>query len=139
MNKLTKIINLQEITDEGILRIAEVGKHINFPINRFYIISDVINDAIRGKHAHHSNYQALFLLKGRITIMLTDGINKELTSLETAGTGILLEPMIWHEMSNFTPDTILLVVASEQFNEADYIRNFNEFSLLMERQNDNNE
>lgn len=139
MNNLVKLISLKEISDEGTLRIGQSGVHIPFLIKRFYIISNIEGNAVRGKHAHFKNTQALFLLRGKVTMLLSDGKISETVRMENEGQGILLEPMIWHEMSEFSSDTILMVVASEEFVEEDYIRDYKYFLALTKGTHDSNE
>src|SRR5690606_36689983 len=87
-------------------------------------------DAVRGFHAHKKNRQMLFCIQGSITILLDDGNIKENVVLDKPNHGIYLDKMIWHEMKDFHPDTILLVLASEYFEEKDYVRNYQEFLKL---------
>lgn len=129
-NSLIKLIEIPEIYDEGQLYFAEVNKHIPFTINRFYLISNVVDRAVRGKHAHRKTKQVLFCVSGSITLILDDGQQKEAITLKKPNIGIFLDTMLWHEMVAFRRNTILLVVASELFDEADYIRNYSEYLQL---------
>lgn len=128
--KLSHIIEIPKIQDEGFLCFAEEQKHIPFPIKRFYYIFDVNDDAIRGKHAHKETEQILFCLRGSIKIVLDNGKEKEEVILTEPNQGIFLGKMMWHDMVNFQKDTLLLVVASDIYRESDYIRNYNDFISL---------
>ncbi len=125
--KLSQIITIPEIIDEGYVSVMEGGTHIPFAIKRIYYIHDVIQNAVRGKHAHKKTKQVLFCIQGSITIILDNGHDKEAITLNKPNQGIYLDTMMWHEMVAFKKGTILLVVASEMFDEADYIRNYTEF------------
>lgn len=129
--QLSFIHHIPEVLDEGYLHFAEALKHIPFPIRRFYLISKVQDQAVRGFHAHRRNKQMLFCIQGSITIVLDNGHAKEEVILSSPTQGIFLDVMMWHEMKDFQPDTILLVVASEPFEEADYIREYQDFLHLV--------
>ena len=128
--KLSHIIEIPKIQDEGFLCFAEEDKHIPFPIKRFYYIFDVNDGAIRGKHAHKENLQILFCLRGSIKIILDNGKEKEEVILNEPNQGIFLDKMMWHDMTDFKKDTLLLVVANDVYNESDYIRDYATFLSL---------
>lgn len=128
-----KRITLQSIYDEGSLHIGELKKHIDFEIQRFYIIKDVVSGAVRGHHAHYATQQCLFCISGSATIILDNGKSREHIALTHPNQGLYLDPLIWHEMTDFTPDTVLLVIASLPYQEEDYIRNYQEFKNLNKR------
>lgn len=134
LNKLktniSEIIEIPEIDDEGKLSFAEAKRSLPFAMKRFYLIYDVKNQAIRGKHAHKKTDQVLFCLRGSITIVLDNGVNREEVVLSKPNKGILLPRMLWHEMKDFTRETMLLVAASEYFDEKDYIRDYETFVSL---------
>lgn len=129
--RLSRIIEIPKIRDEGFLCFAESEKHIPFPIKRFYYIFDVDDGAIRGKHAHKETQQILFCLRGKIKIILDNGKEKEEVILTEPNQGIFLDKMMWHDMVDFQKDTLLLIVASDFYNESDYIRDYNDFILLI--------
>ena len=120
--KLSHIVEIPKIEDEGYLCFMEKDSQISFDIKRVYFIYDAINNAVRGKHAHKKTKQILFCIKGSITIILDNGSEKETIRLDETNKGIYLDAMMWHEMVEFTKDTVLLVLASEKFDENDYIR-----------------
>src|SRR3989344_686063 len=122
--KLSHIIEIPKIEDEGFLCFMEEGNQIPFKIKRIYYIHDAFDYAIRGKHAHKKNKQILFCIKGSITIKLDNGNEKEFIKLSESNKGIYLDTMMWHEMLDFNKDTVLLVLASEKFDENDYIRDY---------------
>ncbi len=128
--KLSYIIDIPVIVDEGKLMFAEIEKHIPFAIKRFYFISDIIPGAIRGKHAHKKTKQMLFCIRGSITMTLDNGKERESFKLDKPESGVFLDTMMWHEMTDFSSDSLLLVVASDPYVEEDYIRDYKTFIQL---------
>lgn len=125
--KLSHIIEIPKIKDEGYLCFMEENNHIPFEIKRIYYIFDVIKNAVRGRHTHKETKQALFCLKGSITVILDNGKEKEAVTLNKPNQGLFLDTMMWHEMVAFKEGTLLMVVASDYYKEDDYIRNYEEF------------
>lgn len=125
--KLSYIIEIPKIKDEGFLCFMEENDHIPFSIKRIYYIFDVFKNAVRGKHAHKNTKQVIFCVRGSITIILDNGYNKEEITLDKPNQGLFLDVVMWHKMADFQENTILLVLASENFDETDYIRNYPEF------------
>lgn len=124
---LLQTFTLHSVADEGNLLIGELKKNLPFAIKRFYIIRKIDNGAVRGMHAHRKNKQILFCLQGAVTIIVDDGTRREQTRLTDPKVGVLFDTWIWHEMVDFTPDAVLLVIASEYFEEKDYIRSYDQF------------
>lgn len=131
--KLSHLITIPKIEDEGYLCFAEENNHIPFPIKRFYYISNVMKGVERGFHAHHQTLQVLFCIKGEVTIVLDNGHKREKFVMKESNKGIFLDKMMWHEMNNFKKDTILLVIASEIYEESDYIRDYQEFNKIAQQ------
>lgn len=127
--KLSQIVEIPQIEDEGFLCFAESERNIPFSVKRFYYIFDVISNAVRGKHAHKKTLQMLFCLRGKIKILLDDGVEKEEVVLDKPNQGIFLNKMMWHEMVEFEKDTLLLVIASDYYDEDDYIRDYDDFKI----------
>ena len=125
--KLSYIIEVPKVKDEGYLCFIEEENHIPFPIKRVYYIFDVIKNAVRGKHTHKKTKQVIFCIHGSITIILDDGHDKEAITLSKPHMGVYLDTMMWHEMVAFKKGTVLLVLASEKYDAKDYIRSFEEF------------
>lgn len=121
------IITIPTVLDEAKLSFAEAARHIPFFIKRFYLIYQADDGAIRGKHAHKHLQQVLFCLRGSITIVIDNGQTREEIFLDSPSKGLYLGNMVWREMHGFTSDTILFVVASDYYNERDYIRDYSEF------------
>jgi len=116
---------------DGNLYIAEAGRQVPFPIERVYFINTLANPrAVRGKHAHRTLEQAIFCLSGSFRLALDDGRTRQRLLLNDPACGIRLGPMLWHTMSSFSYDCVILVLASAPFDEADYIRDRAEFLRL---------
>jgi dTDP-4-dehydrorhamnose 3,5-epimerase-like enzyme len=113
--------------ERGSLISLEENKNIPFEIKRVYYIFDTKKGVTRGFHAHKNLEQVIICISGSCDILLDDGIEKVAISLENRNEGIHVKKMIWREISNFSPDCILLVLASEFYDEKDYIKNYQEF------------
>ena len=123
-----KLIPLQTHGDErGSLIALEQDKDIPFEIKRVYYIFNTKEGVIRGFHAHKKLKQVAIAVKGSCRFLLDDGNEKVSILLDNAAQGLLIESCIWHEMHDFSEDCILLVLASEQYDESDYIRDYEEF------------
>jgi hypothetical protein len=130
------LISLKFFKDlpDGNLFIAEAGRQVPFEIKRVYFINTLANPkAVRGKHAHRRLEQAIFCISGSFTLHLDDGRTKQRILLNDPACGIRLGPMLWHTMSSFSYDCVILVLASDRFDEADYIRGYDEFLALTRR------
>lgn len=125
--KLSYIIEIPKIEDEGYLCFMEENNHTPFSIKRIYYIFDVFKNAVRGKHAHKTTKQVLFCIQGSITIVLDNGKDKEAITLNKPNQGLFLDKMMWHEMVAFKEGTVLLVVASDIYKPEDYIRDYRKY------------
>ena len=113
--------------DTGTLSFLEAEGHIPFPIRRVYYIYDVQGDSRRGFHAHKNLQQVLICIHGSCKILMDNGSEKEIVPLNSPSEGLLIENNIWREMYDFSPGAVLLVLASQHYDEADYIRNYEDF------------
>lgn len=112
-------INLQTFTDtRGNLTVIE--RTIPFDIKRIFYIYGV-DESKRGGHRHHTTVQAAICIKGNCTIYCNDGQQEKTFELDAPYKCVVLEPKDWHTMYNFSADAILMVVASEFFDQKDYI------------------
>jgi dTDP-4-dehydrorhamnose 3,5-epimerase-like enzyme len=117
---MARLISLKTYTDaRGNLTVIE--KVIPFDVKRIFYIYGV-DDSVRGGHRHHKTVQAAICLKGRCAIENNDGTKQEKFILDSPDKCLILEPKDWHEMLEFSKDAILMVLASEYFESADYIR-----------------
>ncbi len=125
---LKKIIDFQELGDQrGQLIALEAQKNIPFEIKRVYYILETKAGVARGFHAHKELTQVAVCLKGSCRIILDNGSIKEDILMNSPMQGILIESMVWHEMYAFSEDCVFLVLASELYEESDYIRDYEVF------------
>lgn len=117
--------------ERGSLVALESMKNIPFEIKRVYYISDTKKDVIRGFHAHKQLKQVLICVNGSCKIGLDNGREKEEVLLDKPNEGLYLESGIWRTMYDFSKGAVLLVLASELYDESDYIRNYEKFLEYM--------
>ena len=132
--KLSKcrIINLPKITDErGNLTFVEGNKHIPFEIKRIYYLYDVPGGESRGGHAHKSLQQFIIAASGSFDVILDDGFKRKRFHLNRSYYGLYVPSMIWRELNNFSSGSVCLVLASEYYNEEDYIREYKKFLQIL--------
>lgn len=113
--------------DRGQLVALEQFKDIPFEIKRVYYVYDTLAGVIRGHHAHKSLQQILICIHGSCKIRLDNGYEKKIVPLEKPYEGLYVSNSMWREMYDFSEDAVLLVLASELYDEADYIRDYDEF------------
>lgn len=113
--------------ERGQLVAIEECRDIPFDVKRVYYMYDTVPDAIRGKHAHKCLQQILICVHGSCRVLLDDGTEKEIVILDKPNEGIYISNDIWREMFNFSPDAVLMVLASELYDENDYIREYDQF------------
>lgn len=113
--------------DRGSLVALESGKEIPFEVKRVYYIFDTKKGVARGFHAHKALKQVAVCVRGHCRFILDDGVNKEEIVLSSPQQGLLIEDMVWHEMHDFSEDCVLMVLASEHYDETDYIRDYDVF------------
>lgn len=109
-------------------------KQLPFEMVRIYAIFDIPSgDVARGGHAHKKSDQVYFVMRGSCTLHLDDGETTQDLVVTNADPGVRLGPMLWHTMSDFSSDCIVLVAASEEYDESDYIRNYDEYTQHRDR------
>ena len=122
--------------EKGKLSFMEACKDIPFEIKRIYYIYSIEDLNIkRGYHAHKKLKQIIFCLNGSFVLELDNGFEKKEIFLNKPNKGILIDFNIWHNMKNFSKDVVIMVVASDYYNENDYIRNYNEFIEYINKKN----
>ncbi len=127
------ILEIPKIKDpRGNIAVVEKDV-IPFETKRVYFLYDVPSDASRGGHAHRNLRQFLVALSGSFDVILHDGEKQKKITLNKPDKGLLIKPGIWRELENFSSGSVCLVLASEVFEEEDYIRNFNDFTLFKRR------
>lgn len=108
--------------DRGTLIAIEAGIDVPFAIRRVYYLYGTAEDAERGFHAHRNLKQLAIAANGSCTFLLDDGRDEEEVRLDRPDIGLFIDSMVWREMRNFSNDCVLIVLASEPYDEADYIR-----------------
>lgn len=123
-----KIIDFPKIQDpRGNLSFIEGGNHIPFSIQRSYWIYDVPGGQLRGGHAYHTLQECIIALSGSFDVVIDTGNGKEIISLNRSYYGLYVPPLVWRSLENFSTNSLCLILASEGYNEEDYIRNYDNF------------
>ena len=127
-----RIINFPKITDaRGNLSFIEENKHIPFAIKRVYYLYDVPSGATRGGHAHKTLSQIIIALSGSFDVLLDDGKKKKRFFLNRPHYGLYIPPGIWREIENFSSNSLAFALASDFFDEKDYVRDYNVFKKMV--------
>lgn len=113
--------------ERGQLIALEERKEIPFSIKRVYYMYGVGKDIRRGYHSHKALEQVLICIHGSCKIFLDNGSEKTTVTLDKPDEGLYISHNMWREMFDFSPDAVLLVLASELYDENDYIRDYNQF------------
>lgn len=131
---LIQWVELPNLGDHrGALIVAESNKNIPFGVKRIYYILDAKPDIPRGFHAHKNLIQLAFCLKGSCKMIMDNGLEKQEVYINQPNQGLVIPPLVWHEMHEFSEDCVMLVLASDYYDESDYIRDyqyFRSYSLL---------
>jgi dTDP-4-dehydrorhamnose 3,5-epimerase-like enzyme len=117
----------------GTIVIAQGELDVPFPIRRVYYLHGIPPGQTRGMHAHKQLTQIAVCVHGSCRFRLDNGRETAEVVLSNPHEGIIIRPMLWREMSEFTADCVLLVLASEHYDEADYIRNYEDFKRAVAR------
>lgn len=116
----------------GSLIPVEFEADLPFQCARTYFIVDAPADVRRGFHAHRALTQAAFCARGSCRILMDDGREQAVAELADARRALMIPPMVWHEMFDFSADCVLVVFADQPFDEEDYIRSHDEFTSLVQ-------
>lgn len=129
--QVTKYMFSAHGDERGQLIALEEFKNIPFRIKRVYYMYDTVAGVRRGLHAHRMLEQILICVHGSCKIHLDNGYEQEEVTLDDPSEGLYVSNNMWREMYNFSPDAVLLVLASDYYDESDYIRDYNEFLRLV--------
>lgn len=125
---LCRVIDLPKISDpRGNLTFIEGGRQIPFDIQRVYYLYDVPGGAERGGHAHKGLTQLIVAMSGSFDVVLDDGNRRQRFHLNRSYQGLLVCPMIWRELDNFSSGSVCMVLASNLYDEEDYYRDYDNF------------
>ena len=128
------ISNFKTVKDlRGNLSEGKLYNDIPFKIKRFFLISDVPNEKIRGEHAHYKCHQFLICTKGSCSVTLDDGNKRVSINLNNFNKGLYIPPRIWSSQYNYSKDASLLVFASHEYDPNDYIRYYNFFLKIRKK------
>lgn len=127
---LTKWIDFKILGDDRGSLVAlenKANQAVPFDIKRVYYLYGTAEGVGRGFHAHHDLTQVAICVSGKVKMVLDDGNTREEVWMDSPERGLLIDTMVWHEMHEFSPDCVLLVLASDHYEESDYIRNYQDF------------
>lgn len=125
---LVNLFNFSSLGDSrGELVALEAEKSVPFQIKRVYYLYGTQSGVSRGYHAHKNLKQIAVCLTGKCRMVLDNGFTREQVWLDNPTKGLMIEDLIWREMHDFSEDCVLLVLASEHYDESDYIRNYDDF------------
>ncbi len=127
-----KIITLPKIEDHrGNLTFIEQNNHIPFEIKRVYSLYDVPGGGLRGGHAHKNLHEFIIAANGSFDVILKDGTDEVRHHMNRSYYGLYVPPGVWRELDNFSSGSVSLVLASDFFNEDDYIREYKDFQKMV--------
>lgn len=127
LNECT-VMELPKISDpRGNLSFIEAQRHVPFDIRRIYYLYDVPGGAKRAGHGHRTLHQLMLAVSGSFDVLLDDGAARRIITLNRPYDGLYICPGIWRELSNFSSGAACLVLASEYYDESDYLRDYGDF------------
>ena len=127
------MISLPKITDNrGNLTFVEQNRHVPFDIKRVYYLYDVPGGESRGGHAHKHLQEFIIAASGSFDVIVDDGFKKQRFHLNRSYYGLYVPRMVWRELDNFSSGSVCLVLASEFYEEDEYIRDYDQFKKLIE-------
>jgi UDP-2-acetamido-3-amino-2,3-dideoxy-glucuronate N-acetyltransferase len=119
---------LPRVTDiRGSLTVGEFERSVPFPARRYFMVFDVPSVETRGEHAHHACHQFLVCVRGKLSVVADDGMNREEFVLDRPDLGLHLPPRVWGIQYKYSADAVLLVFASHYYDADDYIRDYDQF------------
>ena len=140
-HKISSIENCPIITlhkhhhEKGNLSVVENFKELPFELRRIYYLYDIPGGEERGGHSHHNCEEFIIAVCGSFDIILDDGVTQRTINLNRSNVGILVKPGIWRVLNNFSSGAVCLVIASEEYDESDYVRSYDEFKKLTSDKN----
>ena len=127
-----RLIDLPVVSDpRGDLTFVEGERHVPFPIRRVYYLYNVPVDAVRGGHAHRELEQVVFAISGSFRMKIDDGHQKSEYWLRDPRKGLYINRLIWREMDSFSQGAVCMVLASKPYDEADYLRDYVDFTAAV--------
>lgn len=123
--------------ENGNLTVVENCQEIPFDIKRIYYIYDVPGGIERGGHSHYECERVLVAVSGSFNVTITDGVDSITYTLNRSNMGLYIAPGIWLTLNNFSSGSVVLAIASQEYDPDDYVRDFNEFLSLTENKRNN--
>ena len=129
----SRIIDIPKIIDkEGRGNLSVIEKEVlPYPVKRVYYLYDVPSDSSRGGHAHKEQLEFLIAVSGSFDVILDDGTETKKVTLNKPNKGLLIATKTWRELENFSSGAVCVVLSSGEFNEADYISEYEDFKLFI--------
>ena len=125
------LIEMSKIhSNAGNITVVENGGNIPFDVERIYYLYDIPGGESRGGHAHYKLNQYIIAASGAFDVLLCDGLNKKKFTLNTPSMALNIVPGLWRELDNFSSGSICLILASNKFDENDYVRDYNKFLTI---------
>ena len=129
-----RIIQLpKDIQDSGNITVVENNRELPFDVKRVYYLYDVPGGEERGGHSHKQLYEFLVAAVGSFDVLLDDGVSTRTVTLNRPSYGLLITPGIWRVLNNFSSGSVCLVLTSDYYDEADYVREYNDFKNTVDR------
>ncbi len=129
-----RLVELGAFSDlRGSLAVAQVGQGVPFVPRRVFAVFDVPSREVRGEHAHRTLEQLLVCIRGECAVVVDDGVHREEVALDSPRVGLYVPPMVWATQYKFSPDAVLLVLASAEYDAAEYIRDYDLYLALARR------
>ena len=126
-----RLVRLHAVEEaRGLLTVGEVERQLPFRPMRYFVISNVPDEDIRGEHAHRELHQFLVCLAGTVVAEVDDGRSRRTVRLDTPRVGLHMAPMVWGAQHQYSRDAVLLVLASAAYDAGDYVREYDRFLEL---------
>jgi hypothetical protein len=127
-----RLFQMPLVTDlRGSLSFGEIEAHLPFTPQRYFVVYGVKSARVRGEHAHKELHEFLVCVAGSCCVALDDGTSRREVCLDSPSVGLHIPPMIWAVQYKYSPDAVLLVLASHTYDAADYVRDYDEFLALV--------
>jgi dTDP-4-dehydrorhamnose 3,5-epimerase-like enzyme len=127
-----RILRMPVISDpRGSLTFGQHDAHLPFTPKRYFVVYDVPTKEVRGEHAHRTLHQVLVCLRGSVAIVVDDGRERDEILLDSPEIGLYVPPMVWATQCRYSPDAMLLVLASDVYDPDDYIRSYDEYIAVV--------
>ena len=126
-----RIIQLpKHVRESGNITVVENNRELPFEVKRVYYLYDVPGGEERGGHSHKQLYSFMVAASGSFDVLLDDGVSTRTVTLNRPSYGLLIVPGIWRVLNNFSSGSVCLVLTSDYYDEADYIREYEDFKKI---------